>query len=216
MNSEQAIMERLEAIDGMIRPMADSARAIGELRDELAPRVEEAVRALIIELQDVEADFQLEDLLFLVKKAMRNVKNLTFVLDQMRNLIDFAMTAEPLLKESVPQWIAWLDQLERKGAFALLRAAGRIAERIAETYTVEDIEQIGEGLVRLFGVAKKLTSPAAMDFLDRAAEVPLRFDLARVQPVGRWKLLWALSDGELRQGLGVALELTRALSAVKG
>ncbi|MDZ7580868.1 MAG: hypothetical protein U5R30_09680 [Deltaproteobacteria bacterium] len=63
MNPEEAIIARLECLEHQIRPMADSARAVGELRDELAPRVNEAVHALIRELADVEADFQVEDLL---------------------------------------------------------------------------------------------------------------------------------------------------------
>jgi hypothetical protein len=70
--------------------------------------------------------------------------------------------------------------------------------------------------VSLVGVMKKLTSPAAIDFLDRITEVPLRADFSRAQPAGRWKMFWALSDKDVRQGLGVALELTRALAAAKG
>ena len=215
MDNEQAILDRLEAIEDKVRPLAESARAIRELKEELAPRVEEAVRALILELQDVEADFQLEDLLFLVKKAMRNVRNFTFALEQMRNLIDFVTTAEPLLRVSVPQWITYLHSLEQKGAFALVRTAIDVADKVAQTYTQEDIQQIGDGIVRMVGVAKKLTSPQAVDFLERAAEVPVRVDLSRAQPAGRWKMFWALSDDEVRQGLGVVLELTRALAAVK-
>ena len=92
----------------------------GQLAWELAPRVNEAVQALIIELADVEADFQLEDLLFLLKKMMRNIRNLSFALDQMKNLIDFALTAEPLLKSSVPQVISYLDDLEQRGVLRLL------------------------------------------------------------------------------------------------
>jgi uncharacterized protein YjgD (DUF1641 family) len=214
MNNEQAILERLEAIDEKVRPLAESAKSVKELKEELAPRVEEAVRALIIELADVEADFQLEDLIFLTKKAMRNVKNFTFALEQMGNLIDFALTAEPLLRETVPQWIAALDALEQKGVFALFKSALGVVDQIAQTYTTEDIEQIGDGLVRLVGVMKKLTSPPAIEFLDKAAEIPLRVDFSRAQPAGRWKMFWALNDPEVKKGLGVVLELTRALAAV--
>ena len=113
MTHEEEILSRLEQLEGRIAPMAETARAVGELRDELAPRVNEAVHALIRELADVEADFQLEDLLHLVKKALRNTKNLSFTLDQLKNLIDFAVTVEPLLKSSVPQLILYLDELER-------------------------------------------------------------------------------------------------------
>jgi hypothetical protein len=50
--------------------VADSARSVQELKEQLAPRVNEAVQALIVELADVEADFQLEDLTFFIKKLM--------------------------------------------------------------------------------------------------------------------------------------------------
>jgi uncharacterized protein YjgD (DUF1641 family) len=216
MNNEQVILERLESIEERVRPLAESARSFKELKEDLAPRVDEAVRALIIEMQDIETDFQLEDLIFLIKKGMRNVRNFTFALEQMGNLIDFATTAEPLLKVSVPQWIESMQQLEQKGAFALLKTAVGVADKVAQTYTEEDMQQIGDGLVRLVGVAKKLTNPAAIDFLERAAEVPSQVDLSRAEPAGRWKMFWALSDPEVRQGLGVVLELTRALATVKG
>jgi len=69
MNHEEMIIARLERLERQIMPMAETARAVGELRAELAPRVNEAVHALILELADVEADFQLEDPLFLSKRS---------------------------------------------------------------------------------------------------------------------------------------------------
>ena len=131
MTTEQMILDRLDRLESQIAPLTASAKAIGELREELAPRVNEAVQALIVELADVEADFQLEDLVFLLKKMMRNIKNLNFVLDQMKNLIDFALTAEPLFKSSVPQAIAYLDDLERQGCCACSAPVWRFSERWA-------------------------------------------------------------------------------------
>jgi len=54
MNHEEMIIACLEQLEHHIMPMADAARAVGELRAELAPRVNEAVHALILELADVE------------------------------------------------------------------------------------------------------------------------------------------------------------------
>lgn len=84
---------------------------------------------MIIELQDVEADFQLEDLIFLIKKSMRNVRNFTYALEQLQNVIDFAATAKPTLKVSVPQWISQLEEFERKGVFALFRTGSMLSAR---------------------------------------------------------------------------------------
>jgi hypothetical protein len=216
MNNEEIILDRLNRLEQKIAPVADSARSIRELKEDLAPRVNEAVKALIVELADIEADFQLEDLLFLIKNGMRNVRNLTFTLDQLKNFIDFALIAEPLFKSTVPQIIYSLDELEKKGVFNLFTSFLDIVKKIAETYTAEDMKQIGDGLVKLLGVVKKLTTPEALDFLDNAAEIPSRVDLSRAQSVGPFGMLWAGGNQEVKDGLGVLLEMTRGLAALKG
>jgi uncharacterized protein YjgD (DUF1641 family) len=215
MNQEDIIQNRLERIEQQIAPVADSARSIKELREELAPRVNEAVKALIIELADIEADFQLEDLLFLIKKVLRNVRNLTYSIDQLKNIIDFVLIAEPLLKSTVPQMIFYMDDLEQKGVFTLLRSSMEIIKQAAETYTAEDMAQIGDGLVKLLGIFKKLTTPEALELLDRAAEIPSCVDLSRAKPAGAWGLLWAMGNPDVKNGLGILLELTKGLSALK-
>ena len=215
MNHEEIVLNRLEQLEKQIAPVADSARSISDLKDELAPRVNEAVKALIIELADIEADFQLEDLMFLIKKALRNVRNLTYSMDQIKNIIDFVLIAEPLLKSTAPQMIFYMDDLEKKGVFTLLRSFLEIIKKTAETYTAEDMAQIGDGLVKLLGIFKKLTTPEALELLDRAAEVPSRVDLSRAKPAGAWGLLWAMGNPEVKDGLGVLLELTKGLSVLK-
>jgi len=146
---------------------------------------------------------------------MRNVRNLGWSVDQLKNLIDFLRTVEPLLKSAVPQAIIYLDKLERQGVFRVVASMMKVLEKIAETYTPEDIEQIENGLVPLVGVAKKLTTPEALNLLDKAAEVPARVDLSQAKAVGPFGMLFALGNSEVKQGMGVVLELTKALSLLK-
>ena len=167
MDNEALILDRLERLERAIAPVTDSANSVKELKEQLAPRVNEAVQALIVELADVEADFQLEDLTFFIKKLMRNIKNFTFLLEQLKNLIDFAQAVEPLLKNTVPHVISAFDEMEQKGLL---------------------------GLVTKF---------------------PTKVDLSQAQEVGLFGMLQAMREKEIRQGLGVLLELTRGLSAVK-
>ena len=215
MNNEQVIMEQLDHLGEEISILTDSARSLRELRDDLSPRVNETVKVLIEELAEIEADVQFDDLVSLLKNLMRNVRNLTWSVDQLKNLIDFLRTVEPLLKSAVPQAIFYLDQLERQGVFQVFASMMGVLEKIAETYTPEDIEQIGNGLVPLVGVVKKLTAPEALNLLDKAAEVPARVDLSQAKAVGPFGMLFALGNSEVKQGMGVVLELTKALSQLK-
>jgi uncharacterized protein YjgD (DUF1641 family) len=215
MKNEQVIMEHLDHLGQEIATLTDSARALRELRDDLSPRVNETVKILIEQLAEIEADVQFEDLVFLFKNMVRNVRNLTWSVDQLKNLIDLLRTVDPLLKSAVPQAITYLDKLEQQGVFRILASMLAVLEKIGETYTVEDIEQIENGLVPLVGVAKKLTTPEALNLLDKAAEVPARVDLSQAKAVGPFSMLFALGNSEVKQGMGVVLELTKALSLLK-
>jgi uncharacterized protein YjgD (DUF1641 family) len=215
MTHEEEILARLERLENRIAPMAETASAVSELRDELAPRVNEAVHALIRELADVEADFQLEDLLHLLKKALRNTKNLSFSLDQLKNLIDFAVTVEPLLKSSIPQMILYLDGLERSGVFRLLQTGIETLKAIGESFTEDELGQMRTGLVRLAETLKAMCRPEAIELIERAAQLPSQVDLSAAKAVGPWGLMWSLGDDDIKKGLGVVLELTRGLAILK-
>lgn len=211
MNNEERIIERLDALRAEVAPVASAAKSMDNLRRELAPRVEEAVRALIVELSEVESDFQLEDLLALVKKSMRNVRTFNRALDQLSGLLSLVDNLEPLVRQSVPVWIAALDDMERKGVFTVLKGLLGVMEKVSAAYGEDDLERMGDGLVVLMGLARGLGDPKAGALLSRLAEAPAKVDLGKVQEAGPWGMLAAMRDPAMRRGMGLMLELTRAV-----
>jgi hypothetical protein len=85
---------------------------------------------------------------------------------------------------------------------------------LAAVYTPEDIESIGNGFVRMHGIVKKFADPRVVDFLDRLTDIPARVNLEEARPVGPIGLVFRMGKEE-KEGLGVALELTKALGKVK-
>ena len=167
MAHEALLNERLDRLEAQIASLTQSARVIKDLRDELSPRINEAVQALITELADLEPDFQLEDLIILLKNMLRNVKNLNFTLDQLKNLIDFATIAEPVVKTTVPQIIYDFDDLERRGVFRLVSTGLDVLKQVGSNYSEEEMRQMGDGLATLIGCLQQLTTPDALRFLLR-------------------------------------------------
>ncbi len=215
MTTEEQILERLDRIEAQLAPVSASARGLNELREDLIPLSGQAFRLLIRELEDVESGFQLEDLLALMKRSLRSVKHMQFALEQLENIVDFALTIEPLLKSSVPQLINYLDDLEQKGVLRIIQSTLDVRAKVAATYSPEDVDQIGDGLVALLGLAQKLGHPQARDFLQKMAALPSKVDLDKAKPVGPFGMLGALSSKEARQGLGVLMELTKAMGDLK-
>jgi hypothetical protein len=87
--------------------------------------------------------------------------------------------------------------------------------KLASVYTPEDIASIGDGFVRMHGIVKKFGDPKVVDFLDRLTDVPAVVNLDGAQPVSPFGMPFRMLSKECKQGLGVALELTRALGSVK-
>ena len=215
MTTEEQILERLDRIEAQLAPMSASARGLNELKEDLIPLSGQAFRLLIRELEDVESGFQLEDLLALMKRSLHSVKHLQFCLEQLENVVDFVLTIEPLLKSSVPQLINYLDDLEQKGVLRIIQSTLDVRAKVAAAYSAEDVDQIGDGLVALLGLAQKLSDPQATAFLQKMAELPSKVDLDKAKPVGPFGMLGALSSKEARKGLGVLMELTKAMGGLK-
>jgi uncharacterized protein YjgD (DUF1641 family) len=215
MTNEELILERLDKIEAQIAPLAESFKGVNELKDDLSPLAHNAIKLVIQELEDVESSFQLEDLLEMFKRMLRSVRSLTYAMGQLENILDFVTTLEPLLKSSVPQLINYLDDLEQRGVFRIINATLGVRAKIATAYSPEDIEQIGDGLVSLLGLAKKMTDPQTLALLETLTEIPAKMDLSTSKDVGPFGLLWACSNKEVKEGLGVLMQLTKGMGKLK-
>jgi uncharacterized protein YjgD (DUF1641 family) len=215
MTDEKQILERLDRIEAQLSPISQTAQGLKEIKDDLIPLSGQAFRLLIRELEDVESSFQLEDLLELAKRFLRSTKHLQYSLDQLENIVDFVLTIEPLLKSAVPKIINYLDELEQRGVLRIIQSTLDVRAKIAASYSPEDVEQIGDGLVAILGVTQKLSDPRAQAFLKKMATLPSKVDLEGAKPVGPFGMLGALSSKEARQGLGILMELTKAMGGLK-
>jgi uncharacterized protein YjgD (DUF1641 family) len=215
MTTEELILERLDRIEALLAPIHQTASGLNELKEDLIPLSGQAFRLLTRQLEDIESGFQLEDLLALIKRMLRSAGDFKFALDQLENVVDFVLTVEPLFKSAVPQVINYLDDLEQKGVLRVITAMLDVRAKIAAAYTPEDIDQIGDGAVALLGLAKKLSDPKAVAFLEKIAELPAKVDLSAAKPVGPVGVITALSSKQAREGLGVLMELTKAMGTLK-
>ena len=215
MTNEELILERLDRIEAQLAPISVTAGGIAELREDLIPLSGQAFRLLIRELEDVEAGFQLEDLMLLLKRSLRSIKHVIFALEQLENIVDFTTPIEPLLKSAVPQVINYLDDLEQRGVLRVITAMLDVRAKIAAAYSPEDIDEIGDGAVVALGLAKKLSDPKAAAFLEHMAALPSKVDLANAKPLGPFGMLGALGSKQAREGLGVLMELTKAMGELK-
>ncbi|HEY9073499.1 MAG TPA: DUF1641 domain-containing protein [Desulfobaccales bacterium] len=225
MTNEELILERLASIEDRLEGVARMEEQLAafnrpfenlsDLGRDLSLLMDPAVRRLTEEMVEVEIGFQLEDFFALIKRLLPSLKYLTWSLEQLENLVDWWQDMEPVMKLAVPKLIDYLDNLEQKGVFRINGAVIEMYGKIAAKYTPEDIDAMGDGFVLMHGLVKKLSNPELIGFLEKMADVPTEVRLEEAQPVGPFGLLWKMRSAECRQGLGVMLELTRALGKLQ-
>jgi uncharacterized protein YjgD (DUF1641 family) len=216
MTNEELILEKLEKIENQIQPLIKTSEKIGELKNDLIPISNQATAIFIEQLTEIEAGFQLEDLLSLMKETARNTNNFIFALKQMASIIEFVKDLEPLMRTAVPQIIDKLDDLEQKGVFRILKATTvDLRTKVAASYTPEDIEVMGDGLVATLGLLKSLSDPKAVALLEKLSKIPSQVELDNAKSIGPLGLVSAGFDPEIGQGLGVLMELTKAMGRIK-
>ncbi len=67
---------------------------LDELKNDLTPVVNEMYRLSVLQLEEVESYVQLEDMARLLKRLMRNTRNLDQMLDQLESLADLGNEVE--------------------------------------------------------------------------------------------------------------------------
>lgn len=208
-------LDRMAAVEAKLDSFARPFDTLDDLRRDLSLLTSPAVKLLTEELAEVETGFQLEDILELMKKLLLSFRHLAWALEQLENLMEWWQDLEPLLKVAVPHLIDKFDDLEQKGIFRINRAVIDMYAKIAENYSPEDIDAMGDGFVRMHGIIKKLSEPGMIQFLEQFMNLPAQINLAAAKPTGPLGLMFRLMNEDCRQGLGIAVEMTRALGKLK-
>lgn len=214
MTNEELILEKLDRLEAQIQPLIQTSEKMGELKDDLTPIANHAVKLLIEELTKVEPHFQLEDVTDLVREAVVNTRNFTFAMKQMANIIEFVQDMQPLINNAVPDFIQMLDDMEQKGVFRIIRSTVELRKKVASAYTADDIEVMGDGIVAMLGLFKALSDPKAIALLEKLAQIPSHVELENAQSVGLLGVAKAGFTPEVSQGLGVLMELTKAMGKI--
>lgn len=217
---EQALLELNQKIDSLTAQVAyltEEARQQqrrrqewDELKNDLTPIANDVFRLSVKQLDEVESYVQLEDVLRLLKRLMRNTRNLEQMLDQMESFAALWQDVNPLTQDAFLSLMGTLDEMERKGYFVFLRGGLGIMEQIVTSFDEEDIHQLGENIVLILQTVKEMTQPDIMRMMQNTATV-IREEDANGN-VSMLSILRQLNDPAVKKGLVKTLTVLKAVS----
>lgn len=180
-----------------------------ELKNELMPIANDAYRLSVEQLQEIEPYVQLEDLLQLVKRLLRNTGNLELLLDQTESVMELWQEASPLSREVFSSLTQQLVELEQKGYFLFLQGGLEMMDRIVAAFDAEDVRQLGENIVLILQTVKEMTQPEIMTMLSNTVHI-----VADEEPVDTsvMSIIRQLNDPAVRKGLAKTLQVLKSVA----
>ena len=179
-----------------------------ELKNDLTPVASEVYQLSVKQLDEIEGYVQLEDIIRVAKRLMRNTRNIDNMLDQLESLGDLTREFGPLSDEVFLTLMTRLDEMERKGYFAFLQGGLEIVDQVVSNFSEEDVKQLGENVVLIMQTLKEMTQPEIMNMLSDTTHA-----LQDEEPVNTSivSIVRQLNDPAVRKGLAKTLTVLKSV-----
>jgi uncharacterized protein YjgD (DUF1641 family) len=178
--------EKLDTLLGFMQEQQSRQQAMEELKDDVIPMVNQMIKLTIDELAEIGTEFRVEDLLFLIKRLLRNTNLLISLVDQLEGIMGLADEVDLLGKQVFNQVVDQLDQLEHKGYFSLANESMALADKVVAEINPEDVQGFGDTLVRALQAAKQPLpekAPSMIALLIQMTDPQVRIGLTRMLTV---------------------------------
>ena len=181
-----------------------------ELKQDMIPIANHMIKLTIDELAEIDPEFEIEDLLYILKRVLRNVPLLLTMFDRFEALMGITDEVELLGKQVFSTAVENLDQMERDGYFAFAREGWGILERIVAEFSEEDVKALGDNVVTILTTVRNMTQPEIMTMANNAIgaiqEVP-----PETETPSAISLLRELSNPKTRRGMARMINLLQVL-----
>lgn len=217
---------KLDAMSGQLDLIAEELREQrlrrqqwDELRSDLSPIAAEAMELASNELEAMQDFVQPEDMLRLLRRILRNTKNIEDGMASYESLMDFLDDAGTLTNEAFVKMLSTLEEFEQRGYFEFAQAGLGIVDQVVTAYSKEDVEALGDNVVQMLDIVKNLTQPemlaVATRMLDAVQRQQAAAELEPAEPPGLIALAGQMRDPEVRRGLSRALNTFKVVSATE-
>jgi len=179
-----------------------------ELKDDVIPIGNDLFRMSVEQLEEVQEHVQIEDMLRLFKRLLRNTRNLEQMLDQMESFMELWQDLGPLSQDAFLTMMNYLNEMEQKGYFVFLQGGLEMTDKIVTSFSEEDVRQLGDNIVLILQTVKEMTQPEIMGMLSNTAQV---FTDEEPVDTSLISIIRQMNDPEVRRGLAKTLQILKSV-----
>ena len=140
----ELLHQKIDYLTAQFEAQNKKMQSLEELKDDMLPMMNSLVRLSIEQLSEIGCDvFQIEDLIFLVKRLLRNTQMFIKAMDRLEATMDLIDEVEFLGKQVFDNFTEKLAAMEKAGYFSLAEEGGQVLDRLVHEMSVEDLRMLG-------------------------------------------------------------------------
>ncbi|MFW6020394.1 MAG: hypothetical protein ACOCPM_07420 [Bacteroidales bacterium] len=164
--------KKMDQVLDYIHEQKQRNEVVEDLAEDLSIVSRDAYKSTVEELDQQGIEPDIDEVKMLVFKLIRNIDNISSVIDSFESLNDLIKDAGPILNEVGIDAIKKLHEFEKKGYFDYLNELYHLLGKIHEYYSVEDLRELSQNIDRLFNIMKNLSSPQMLTMAEKTTAQP--------------------------------------------
>lgn len=213
------IQKQIDEINGKLDIILDEIehqrrhrREMDDLKDDLTRVGKDLYLSAVDELEEVHDHINTGDMLYLGKKVLRNVNNITKMFEQLESITDFLHDATPLTREYILAFMKKMDEFDRKGYFEFLKESAKIIDKVITEFPVQELKIFKDNIIVFMNTIKNLTQPEMLESINNAAITFKEFDFESSKNMSLFKLLREVNTPEMKNSIALGVQLLKSLS----
>jgi len=215
---KQSIQEQIDEVNMKLDVILEEIglqqrhrREMEDLKEDLMRIGKDVYDTAVLELEEVHDQLKTGDILYLGKKLLRNVNNITKTFEQLEGMKDFLQDAAPISREIFLDFLNRLDEFDRKGYFGFMKQLGKVIDNVVTTFNADDVKNLAENIGVILTTVKNLTQPDMLSAVNNAVSVYKNLEIDVSEKVTMMSLIREMNKPEVRKGLSFALKFLKNL-----
>lgn len=196
--SLQELNQKIDLLTTQVAYLSEQAQLVElqrlertELVRDLTPLANQAFELAVEQLEEIQEYIDLDDLLRLVKRLLRNGRTIDRMLDQLESLEDLVKTIGPLADDAFGKAVDIMADLEARGYISFAQGGKKLMDSLVSSFSADELNQIG--------------------IFANHALIDIKQEMAKPIDVSYTGLFKQMRDPAVRRGLALTLRMMQVI-----
>ena len=207
--SDKIIEEQIKEINRKLDLLLDDSiiqrqnrEAVNDLIDDVAVIGKDVFRTTVTQLDNAGVELDGEMLRDLGFRLIRNIDNMSMVLEMLESLTDLAKDAAPIVKQIGLDGVKKFNEFEQKGYFEILNQVGIAMDTIVSRYSKEDLNNLSDNLIQVFDTLAVVSDKRVLEKIDAIFSTLRDIKTEEVKEFSIWRFIKDFNKPEFKKSLG--------------